>query len=319
MFAGIVLSEDLFAAISGVATLVVLLMMWKALLGADPVGPRLKSLESRRVRLKAELVQRSNKSRRAVSVGGMRRWVERLRLGRGDATDKARTKLTRAGYRSPDAIVVYLFLRMVLPAVYGFVAVVLVFVTGTIELPDQYKLPAVLVAGLLGFLTPDLYVNNVTARRKDALQMSLPEGLDLMTVCAEAGLSLDAALIRVAKELGPIAPELSFEFHLTAIELTFLTDRQQSFENLSTRTDLPAIRGFVNTLRQTEKYGTPLAHSLRVLSAEYRNERLLKAEEKGARLPAIMTVPMMVFILPTLFVVIMGPAILNIMDSMLSR
>ena len=144
----------------------------------------------------------------------------------------------------------------------------------------------------------------------------MPDALDLLVICAEAGLTVDdAAFNRVAKELGKAYPELGDEFGLTAIELGFLNERRQAFENLATRVDLEAVRGVVTTMIQTEKYGTPLASALRVLSAEFRNERMMRAEEKAARLPAIMTVPLILFILPTLFIVILGPAACAISDS----
>ena len=134
-------------------------------------------------------------------------------------------------------------------------------------------------------------------------------------ICAEAGLTVDAAFHRVSKELGKAYPELGDEFALTAIELGFLTERRQAFENLATRVNLDAVKGVVTTMIQTEKYGTPLASALRVLSAEFRNERMMRAEEKAARLPAIMTMPLILFILPTLFIVILGPASCSISDA----
>jgi tight adherence protein C len=143
----------------------------------------------------------------------------------------------------------------------------------------------------------------------------LPDGLDLLVICAEAGLSLDAALNRVSRELGLSSPDLADELGLTAVELGFLPNRRQALMNLTKRTNLPPIRGVVNTLVQTERYGTPLAHSLRVLSAEFREERMLKAEEKAAKLPATLTVPMILFILPTLFCVLIGPAIIQVLDA----
>ena len=138
------------------------------------------------------------------------------------------------------------------------------------------------------------------------------------TRSAEAGLTVDSAFARVARELGRAYPELGEEFSLTAIELGFLTDRRQAFENLATRVDLEAVKGVVTTMIQTEKYGTPLASALRVLSAEFRNERMMRAEEKAARLPAIMTIPLICFILPTLFVVILGPAACSISDAFIN-
>ena len=162
----------------------------------------------------------------------------------------------------------------------------------------------------------DLIVTNAIQKRTEAIRLALLDALDLLVICAEAGLTLDAAFSRVSRELGMAYPELADEFSLTSIELGFLPERRQALENLSRRVDLQSMRGVVTTLVQTERYGTPLASSLRVLSAEFRNERMMRAEEKAARLPAIMTVPLILFILPTLFVVIMGPAACSIADSM---
>jgi tight adherence protein C len=172
-----------------------------------------------------------------------------------------------------------------------------------------------LAATGLGYIAPGYYLKNVVQKRAKKMTLALPDALDLMVICAEAGLSLDASLTRVARELEPSFPELGEELGLTAVELTFLPDRRQAFENLNARTNLPGIRGVVNTLLQTARYGTPLAQSLRVLAAEFREARITRAEEKAARLPAMMTVPMILFILPTLFIVLMGPAALGIFDT----
>jgi tight adherence protein C len=177
------------------------------------------------------------------------------------------------------------------------------------------------VAGLLvaSYKAPDIWLKNKVTKRSHAIRKGLPDALDLLVICAEAGLTVDAAFGRVARELGKAYPELGDEFGLTAIELGFLNERRQAFENLAQRVDLEAVRGVVTTMIQTEKYGTPLASALRVLSAEFRNERMMRAEEKAARLPAIMTVPLILFILPTLFVVILGPAACSISDNFLNR
>ena len=163
-----------------------------------------------------------------------------------------------------------------------------------------------------------MWLKNKVTKRSPAIRKGLPDAHDLQVICAEAGLTVDAAFGRVSKELGMAYPELGDEFGLTAIELGFLNERRQAFENLANRVDLEAVRGVVTTMIQTEKYGTPLASALRVLSAEFRNERMMRAEEKAARLPAIMTVPLILFILPTLFIVILGPATCSINDSFIN-
>jgi tight adherence protein C len=195
----------------------------------------------------------------------------------------------------------------VLIAVYGF---------GWKEDWTPLKRFMLIAASLIGsYKAPDIFLSNKITKRSKEIQKGLPDALDLLVICAEAGLTVDASFHRVARELGKAYPELGDEFALTAIELGFLAERRQAFENLAARVKLDAVKGVVTTMIQTEKYGTPLASALRVLSAEFRNERMMRAEEKAARLPAIMTVPLILFILPVLFVVILGPAACAISDN----
>jgi tight adherence protein C len=178
------------------------------------------------------------------------------------------------------------------------------------------RLGAFAISVFLSYKGPEIFLKNKADKRTKEIQKGLPDALDLLVICAEAGLTVDAAFNRVAKELGRAYPELGDEFALTAIELSFLNERRMAFNNLAYRVNLEAVKGVVTTMVQTERYGTPLASALRVLSAEFRNERMMRAEEKAARLPAIMTVPLIVFILPTLFVVILGPAACSIADNL---
>ncbi len=184
-----------------------------------------------------------------------------------------------------------------------------------LPIPPNFRWAAAFAAAMFGFFAPGVFIKNLVTKRGKQLQLGLPDALDLMVICAEAGLSLDASLTRVSRELEPTWPEVSEEWGITAAELTFLPERRQAFENLNERTNLASVRGVVNTLLQTAKFGTPLAQSLRVLAAEYREARITRAEEKAARLPAMLTVPMILFILPTLFIILLGPAALNIIDT----
>jgi tight adherence protein C len=183
------------------------------------------------------------------------------------------------------------------------------------NLDDMGKTIAALIAVILGAYAPDIAIKSAVSKRQDKIRKSLPDALDLMVICAEAGLSLDATLMRVADELANAAPEMSDEYSLTSLELGFLPERQKALDNLALRVNLPGMRGMVSTLMQAERYGTPLAQSLRVLSQEQRDERMMRAEEKAARLPAMLTVPMILFILPPLFIVLIGPAILDLIDN----
>lgn len=244
----------------------------------------------------------------------MRAAVTRLNLLRSRHAAEARQRLARAGIRSPDAMIGYLFARLSLPSLFGCAALHS-SVLRMLPLPPDLRFMPAIAAALLGFYAPNIYLKNVAGKRAKQLQLALPDGLDLMVICAEAGLSLDATLLRLARELGASWPELAEEFALTAAELTFMPDRRLAFENLNNRTDSDAIRAVVNTLQQTAKFGTPLAHSLRILANDSRTARMTRAEEKAARLPAMLTVPMILFILPTLFIVLLGPAAINIMDT----
>ncbi len=308
--------EDIVSAVAGVAALIVTLIAWRALLPAESHAGRLRALQDRRTKLRHELTRGERRSRQVMATGLLRDVMIRFDALKGESAAKTQQQLNAAGFRGKDAIVVFLFLKMCLPMVFGLVVTVQIYVLKLWELPDLMKPILAFGSVLLGWIAPDLFLKNAADRRKAAVAKALPEGLDLLTICVEAGLGLDAALARVAKELRNLSAELSFELQLTAIELTFLPDRQAALENLATRNDVRGVRGLVNAFRQTEKYGTPLADALKVLAAEYRSERLLKAEEKGARLPAILTVPLMIFVLPTLFIIILGPSIMTLMDAM---
>ncbi|WP_417449319.1 type II secretion system F family protein [Kordiimonas sp.] len=313
---------DILSFSAGLVALLVMYAVYQAALVRDPMKGRVKNLQARRDALKAGLMTTSKRRspvKRVDGVSAMRSLAERLQLLQKEQTAKVSQKLMQAGLRSSDAVVVYQVARLTLPLLMGLVAVIMFY--GVSFLPDHKSMhPIYAVAAVfLGLKLPDIYIANIKQKRTDALRKGLPDALDLLVVCAEAGLTLDAALNRVAKELGRAYTELADEFSLTAIELGFLPERRQALINLSERVDLPALRGVVTTLIQSERYGTPLASSLRVLSAEFRNERLMKAEEKAARLPATLTVPLILFILPALFVVLIGPAACKVADDFIGK
>jgi tight adherence protein C len=312
-------------ALSAVATLAVIVAIYAATTVRDPMAKRVKALNERREQLKAGIVASTSKRRKKITnqneaAEKVRSILSNFRMLQDEQVQKAQIKLLQAGIRSKDLAFVVIFARFVLPLVIGPIMITGVYVLDWF--PDWSSLKRYgLVAGslILSYKAPDLWLKNKVQKRTDAIRKGLPDALDLLVICAEAGLTVDAAFSRVARELGKAYPELGDEFALTSIELGFLTDRRSAFENLATRIDLEAIRGVVTTMIQTEKYGTPLASALRVLSAEFRNERMMRAEEKAARLPAIMTVPLILFILPVLFVVILGPAACSISDNLLNK
>jgi tight adherence protein C len=314
---GIPIDETIGAVIAGILVFISLIALGQAMVPQDPMAARLRSHQKRRDQLRATIIGEPSAGdrRRAASVGRLKQMLDRLQLLRGDEAKSTGDKLTQAGWRSRDALVIYLSLRLALPFVGGLAAFLLVLALMP-EASVLNMLLAVLCGCILFFFVPVYGLKQAVKSRQNRLRRQLPDGLDLLVICAEAGLSLDASLTRVSREIGFSSPDLADEIGLTAVELGFLPNRRQALMNLTKRTEVPSIRGVVNTLVQTERYGTPLAHSLRVLSAEFRDERMMQAEEKAAKLPATLTVPMILFILPTLFIVLVGPAIIQVMDLM---
>jgi len=310
--------------LSAVATFAVMLAIYAATTVKDPMARRVKALNERREQLKAGIVASTNKRRklsnRNEAADRVRSILGNFKMLQDDQIQKTQLRLMQAGIRTKDLAFFIIGARFVLPLVLGIVAVLLIYVFQAFPTWSPLR-KYITVAGILigSYKAPDLWLKNKVTKRSHAVRKGLPDALDLLVICAEAGLTVDAAFGRVARELGKAYPELGDEFGLTAIELGFLNERRQAFENLAARVDLEAVRGVVTTMIQTEKYGTPLASALRVLSAEFRNERMMRAEEKAARLPAIMTVPLILFILPTLFIVILGPASCSIHDSFLTN
>lgn len=312
-----VLPQDILAVLFGIAAFLVVLAVWQTLLVRDPIVVRAKSLLARRAELMVQYLGHSRpKQRQQAAHGAMTSVVQRFKLLQGQKTGEMRERLAQAGIRSREALITFLFCKLSFPLVFGAVSVLFFEVMNAYSLSSSGKLLACIGCVLFGAIAPNIWIKNKISKRQYAIRKGVPDALDLLVICVEAGLSLDAALTRVARELGRGAPELGDEFQLTALELGFLPERRQALENLSKRVTLPAIRAVVSSLQQTEKYGTPLAQSLRVLAAEFRNERMMRAEEKAARLPAVLTVPMVVFILPTLFIVLIGPAIIKTIDSL---
>jgi tight adherence protein C len=304
-----------------VAVLAMMLALYTVMTVRDPMAGRVKALNERREQLKAGIVATSGKRRAKLNqknetTDKMRSFLSSLKVLQESQLKTAQTMLVQAGYRSRDLPVTIIFARMLLPIVIGGGVLIAVYGFGWKADWTPLKRFMLIAASLIGsYKAPDIFLSNKITKRTKEIQKGLPDALDLLVICAEAGLTVDAAFQRVARELGKAYPELGDEFALTAIELSFLAERRQAFENLAGRVKLDAVKGVVTTMIQTEKYGTPLASALRVLSAEFRNERMMRAEEKAARLPAIMTVPLILFILPVLFVVILGPAACAISDN----
>ncbi|NIA67205.1 type II secretion system F family protein [Pelagibius litoralis] len=307
--------ENLLVAMSGISVLISVLAIWFSLLHRDVSSKRAKTIADQRRSLRASIMTPTRREVRLPSLTMMHKVVDKLKLLRSAQAKKVGLKLMQAGWRSNDAVVRFFFFKLALPFAFGGVSTFMLYGLEAYSLGPAGRVTAALGAVIFGAYLPDIIVRNAAEKRRTAIRKSLPDALDLMVICSEAGLALDATLARVAREMEKTAPELADEFNLTALELGFLPDRRVALQNLALRTDITVLRGMVGTLLQAERYGTPLAHALRVLSAESREERAMRAEEKAARLPALLTVPMIVFILPPLFIVLIGPAALRTMDS----
>jgi tight adherence protein C len=311
---------DVIALLAALAVLAAIFAVWNALRASSPFERRFADIAQRKESLRqTALAPRRQPREKLTPAGLMHDAVKRLNLLRSKHATEARTLLMRAGLRSRDAVVRYLFARLSLPLLCAILEIVDAYTIHLLPVPARFRFVGALGAAFIGYMAPTTIIRNITQRRVSRMQKGLPDALDLMVICAEAGLSLDATLVRISRELEASWPELAEEFGITAAELTFLPDRRQAFDNLSMRTNMASVRGVVNTLLQTAKFGTPLAQSLRVLAAEFRDARLIRAEEKAARLPALLTVPLILFILPTLFIVLLGPAVLGIIDTFSSN
>lgn len=311
--------------LAGVAAFAVILAVYAAITVKDPMAKRVKALNDRRDQLKSGIVTSSAKKRTSLvrkteKTERMKDTLSGMKMVQDSQIAVIQQKLAHAGYRNKELAVFVVAARLVLPIVLGGIGFLMIYVVDYFpEWGDMKRLGAFALLLFLGYKGPEIFLKNKANKRTDLVRKGLPDALDLLVICAEAGLTVDAAFNRVAKELGRAYPELGDEFALTAIELSFLTERKMAFDNLAYRVDLDSVRGVVTTMVQTERYGTPLASALRVLSAEFRNDRMMRAEEKAARLPAIMTVPLILFILPVLFIVILGPAACSISDAFASK
>jgi tight adherence protein C len=310
--------------LAGLAAFAVIMAIYAAITIKDPMAKRVKSLNERRDELKAGIVtggtkKRASLVRKSDTTDKVKDSLGKMNVLEQSQIKAVQQKLAHAGYRNKELAVIIIGLRAIMPIVLGLIGFLMIYIVE--YFPDwgpMTRLGAVSMMLFLGYKGPELYLSNKASKRTKEIQKGLPDALDLLVICAEAGLTVDAAFNRVAKELGRAYPELGDEFALTAIELSFLNERKMAFDNFAYRVNLEAVKGVVTTMVQTERYGTPLASALRVLSGEFRNERMMRAEEKAARLPAIMTIPLILFILPVLFIVILGPAACSISDALIN-
>jgi tight adherence protein C len=316
-----VTSQLLIPGIFALLAFVTVLGLALPWLEPDIFKSRLKVINAKRDELSLQRRQRLDVAkpslRHLVSTreNFMRAVLEKLNLKTITEQTQLKKKLVRAGRRSPQDAIKFTFFRLALPLGLCGCAALLLFGASSVHLAALYKALICGVCVLVGYILPDILVSNAITKRQGGIIKKFPDALDLTVICIESGISLEAALSRVSEEMAAEAPALSEEFAITTAELAFLSDRKQALDNLAERTAVAPIKSLVTALVQSEKYGTPLAAALRVVSQESRDTRMAKAEEKAAALPAKLTVPMVVFFLPVLFMVLIGPTIIQVMAA----
>ncbi len=308
--------ELVVTVLAAVAAFATILTLTYPLLATDRLGARLKSVATRREELRRLQREALNKKGqlRSTPVGFMKQTIEKLNLRNILESANSKEKLLRAGYRGQAAIYAFMFFRFVMPFIVFFATIVYLFMLSKYNLPPLGKVGIAFGGAFVGFYLPDLYVQNAIGKRMGSIMKAFPDALDLMLICVESGMSVEAAFNKVASEIGSQSVELAEEFALTTAELSYLPDRRLAYENLGKRCAHSGVRAVCTSLIQAERYGTPLGTALRVMALENREMRMMEAEKKAASLPAKLTVPMIVFFLPALFIVILGPASIKIMN-----
>jgi tight adherence protein C len=304
----------LFAAIAAGATVLTLAM---PLLVRDTLSTRMKAVaferEKIRQRERERLAQGSKITLRQSPKAYMKTVVENFNLRKWVGQDQAHAMLLQAGYRGPAPYVTYLFFRMVMPVAMLLASLFYVFVVVHLDQPTMIKLGISIGAAYFGMLSPNLFLKNRIQRRQVSIKRAFPDALDLLLICIESGMSVEAAFQKVSEEIGTQSVELAEELTLTTAELSYLPDRRKAYDNLAQRVGLDGVKAVCLALQQAERYGTPLGMTMRVLSQENRDMRMSEAEKKAAGLPPKLTVPMILFFLPVLFIVILGPAAIRVM------
>jgi tight adherence protein C len=305
----------LFAAVAAAATVLTLAM---PLVFVNPLDKRMRAVALEREKIRQRERERMSQENQKVKLRQtpkqyVQTIVDRFNLSKWVGQEEARLKLVQAGYRGQAPYVTYLFVRMMMPVACFLFALVYLFVVLKFDQPATIKLGICIGAAYIGMQLPFLLLRNKIQRRQLSIKRAFPDTLDLLLICVESGMSIEAAFRKVSVEVGTQSVPLAEELTLTTAELSYLPDRRQAYENLAKRTDLDGVKSVCMALQQSERYGTPLATMLRVMAQENRDMRMSEAEKKAAGLPPKLTVPMILFFLPVLFIVILGPAAIKVM------
>ena len=303
------------AAVAAFATIISFVL---PLLSGDRTDSRLKYVSGERQHLRAESMAGLAEGRyrgklRAEPKTYMQQIVNRLNLRKALETETTRERLRMAGFRGQAPVIAFLFFRAILPLATFALTFFWVFFLNRYQLAPLLKLCLSIVGAYVGFYLPNVFVSNLITRRQTSMKRVFPDALDLLLICVQAGMSVESAMNKVANEIAPRSLELAEEFSLTTAELSYLPERRQAYENLGKRTGLAVVQAVGTSLIQAERYGTAISQALRVLAKETREMRMAEAEKKAASLGPKLTLPMVLFFLPVLFIVIMGPAIIQVM------
>jgi tight adherence protein C len=308
----------LLMALAAVATFATVLTIAMPILARDRMSQRMKVMATERDRMRTNRLTDLKKDvggskLRQAPQGAMQQLVNALNLKSKFDSEELRQSLKMAGLRGEKPLVAFMFFRVAMPPICFVLALLYLFVIAkNLTYPPMVKLLMAMGVGFFGFYLPNVFLSNLTEKRQQSMKDAFPDSLDMLLICVQSGMSIEAAFGKVAREVGVQSLELAEEFSLTTAELSYLSDRRQAYDNLAKRTGLPGVKGVCTALSQAERYGTPLGQALRVMAKENRDMRMLEAEKKAASLPPKLTVPMIIFFLPVLFVVILGPALIQI-------
>src|SRR5215217_3553081 len=315
-------AQNLLSMGVGVLVFATLVTLLSSFGGGVQLEGRMKAVAVRREELK-------RRSRQAIAAQGSgpqglrhtdegfkKRVVERLNLTKLLEDPKVADKMAQAGYRGPKPLTTFYFFRFSMPFVFFSIAVFYLFIFNDFGLSVMMRVTSCMVAAVIGFYAPNIFLANRIAKRKTSIMQAFPDALDLLLICVEAGMSIEAAIQKVSQEIGGTSIELAEELTLLTAELSYLPERRTAYEGLAKRTNHPGVKAVTTAMIQAERYGTPLGTALRVMAKENRELRLAAAEKKAAALPAKLTVPMILFFLPVLFVVILGPAIIKVQNTL---
>src|SRR6266508_4402342 len=304
-----------FAAVAAIATVLTLAM---PLLATDSLGKRMKAVAIEREKIRQRERERMARGEKVALRRSPKQYmqtiVDRFNLTKWVGQEQARELLVQAGYRGQAPYVAFLFFRMVVPVVMLATSVFYVFVVLKLDYPISVKVGICIAATYLGMALPSLFIKNKIQKRQLSIKRAFPDALDLLLICVESGMSIEAGFKKVSETIGSQSIPLAEELTLTTAELSYLQDRRQAYENLAKRTNLDGVKSVCMALQQAERYGTPMAQTLRVMAQENRDMRMSEAEKKAAGLPPKLTVPMILFFLPALFIVILGPAAIRVID-----